>query len=266
MSNNLKARGTANNSKAQKAHSWDGKRNLMYRTALQKEFSALKDTVMTALRTSSLPFPLEGRSPTPPHQGRGQQHHVMSVLGAASPGEAQGKERFPPIHCLDPWLHLGPPGHLPVSPHRALAMAPPLSRAAKSSGEGLKLPRWGRNPSGVTWGSPRGHEDGGGGTHPSSTRRHWGARDPASIARCRAPHRGIHEPVLWISKCFDEGLWKESKQWQLRKKNTKPLPITEVSFKTLVCYIVLNARSVYLRCHFQVFSPSCTELVPIMSI
>jgi len=104
---------------------------------------------MTAPKPSCLPCPPEGRSPCPPRQGWGQQHHVRSVPGAASPRELRERKGSP-----HPWLHLEPTGHLPVSPQRASATAPPLSGAAESSGGGLKVPRWDCNSPGFTTGLP----------------------------------------------------------------------------------------------------------------
>lgn len=109
---------------------------------------------MTALRTLSLPFPPEGRSPVPTPPRWGTAGSIMSgacwVLPA--PGSLREKKDSPP-----PMASHEAPRPPPCPPSLwggGTPTASPPSRAAKSSGEGLKLPRWGCKPSGFTVGVP----------------------------------------------------------------------------------------------------------------
>lgn len=164
---------------------------------------------MTALRTLSLPFPPEGRSPVPTPPRWGTAGSIMSgacwVLPA--PGSLREKKDSPP-----PMASHEAPRPPPCPPSLWGGGHPqPLHRAElqKAAEKGWSCPDEAVSHQGSPWGSPPGHRGGRGDTCPSSTHRHprscphRGARDPASIACCRAPHRGVREPVLWISKCFD---------------------------------------------------------------
>lgn len=158
-------------------------------------------------------------------------HPCLSQGGCPPSPPCQDREQHPQLTSIVPLL----------------GSVQSKSSAAKSSGQGLKLPQWGSDS---LQGSPPQH------------RNSWEAQHPASIAHWCTPDNALHssgsspdKQVFWL------GTLKRKQAMTDEKKTPPTLPITEVSFKTLVCCILINARSIYLHCHFQVFSPSCTELV-----